>query len=81
MWSIFEELRERRDEIDNGSVQSFEKKRENLEHTMNITVSEGSNLIAKLKRADLGAEQHILDLVHSIQQAKGEYFHPKILCF
>lgn len=72
MWSIFEELRERRDEIDNGSVQSFEKKRENLEHTMNITVSEGSNLIAKLKRADLGAEQHILDLVHSIQQAKGQ---------
>ena len=72
MWSIFEELRERREETDQGNLQSFEKSREGVETAMNVTVSEGSNLVAKLNRADPYAEQHILDLVHSIQQAKGQ---------
>lgn len=72
MWSIFEELRERREESEKGNLESFEKNREDVETAMNVTVSEGSNLVAKLKRADPYAEQHILDLVHSIQQAKGQ---------
>lgn len=70
MWSIFEELRERRAGGENGELESFEKNREDVEMAMNVTVSEGSSLVAKLKHSDPFAEQHILDLVHSIQQAK-----------
>ena len=71
MWSIFEALRERREDID-GDVESFEQSRANVENAMNITVAEGSQLVAKLRRADPVAESHILDLVNSIQQAKGQ---------
>ena len=39
---------------------------------MKITVSEGAYLVARLKRSDPYAEQHILDIVHSIEKGQGK---------
>lgn len=40
---------------------------------MKITVSEGAYLVARLKRSDPYAEQHILDIVHSIEKGQGMF--------
>ncbi len=41
---------------------------------MKITVSEGAYLVARLKRSDPYAEQHILDIVHSIEKGQGMFW-------
>ena len=41
---------------------------------MKITVSEGAYLVARLKRSDPYAEQHILDIVHSIEKGQGKFW-------
>lgn len=41
---------------------------------MKITVSEGAFLVARLKRSDPYAEQHILDIVHSIEKGQGIFW-------
>lgn len=70
IWKIFAELRDQRD--GQGDVQQFERNRSEVKVAMKITVSEGAYLVAKLKRSDPYAEQHILDIVHSIEQGQGQ---------
>ncbi|CAG5098825.1 Oidioi.mRNA.OKI2018_I69.XSR.g16010.t1.cds [Oikopleura dioica] len=70
IWKIFDELRVQRD--GQGDVQQFERNRSEVKVAMKITVSEGAYLVARLKRSDPYAEQHILDIVHSIEKGQGQ---------
>ncbi|CBY37663.1 unnamed protein product [Oikopleura dioica] len=70
IWKIFDELRVQRD--GQGDVQQFERNRSDVKVAMKITVSEGAYLVARLKRSDPYAEQHILDIVHSIEKGQGQ---------
>ena len=67
MWRIFEELREcPKDSGYSSHLSSFEKNREEVQAAMALTVSTGSDLIAKLRirKTDVHAEVCFLPFSH-----------------